>query len=68
MVTALCRIYGTDEPLCVKTSQPVEKAKIFEVLAALKEAVVIRPVHIGDVVIENVCGTGANIIATEEIY
>ncbi len=68
MVTALCRIYGTDEPLCVKTSQPVEKAKIFEVLAALKEAVVIRPVHIGDVVIENVGGTGANIIATEEIY
>ena len=46
----------------------MEKAKIFEVLAALKEAVVIRPVHIGDVVIENVCGTGANIIATEEIY
>lgn len=68
MVTALCPIYGTEEPLCVKTSRPVEKAKIFEVLEALKKTVVVRPVHIGDVVIENVCNTGANIIATEEIY
>lgn len=68
MVTALCRIYGTEEPLSVKTSQPVEKAKIFEVLSALREAVVIRPVHIGDVVIHNVCNTGADIIATEELY
>lgn len=68
MVTALCRIDGTEEPLCVKTSQPVEKTKIFDVLAELKKAVAIRPVHIGDVVIENVCNTGANIIATEEIY
>lgn len=68
MVTALCRIYGTEEPLCVKTNRPVEKSKIFEVLEALKKTVVVRPVHIGDVVIENVCNTGANIIATEEIY
>lgn len=68
MITALCRIYGTEEPLSVKTSQPVEKDKIFEVLAALKEAVVIRPVHMGDVVLHNVCDTGADIIATEEIY
>lgn len=68
MVTALVRIYGSNEPLSVKTSEPVEKAKIKEVLAAVRRAVTARPVHIGDVIIPNVCGTGADIIATEEMY
>lgn len=68
MVTALARIYGSGEPVSVKTSQPVEKGKINDVLAEIRRAVTTRPVHIGDVIIANVCGTGADIIATEEIY
>lgn len=68
MVTALARIYGSDEPVSVKTSKPVEKGKINEVLDAVRQAVTMRPVHIGDVILANVCGTGADIIATEEIY
>lgn len=68
MVTALCRIHGCVEPVSVKTSAPVEKAKINEVLAAIKDAVAVRPIHIGEVIIKDVCGTGSDIIATAEVY
>lgn len=68
MVTALVKLYGTDVPVSCKTSVPVEKGKIPDVLAAIRDAVAVRPVHIGEVLIKDVCGTGSDIIATEEIY
>lgn len=68
MVTALVHIYGTSEPLSVKTSKPIDKNRIGDVLAEIKKTVTFRPIHIGDVIVPDVCGTGADIIATEEIY
>ena len=68
MVTALVRVYGTTEPLPVKTSIPIGKNRIQDVLSRIAEAVTVRPVHIGDVIVENVCDTGADIIATAEMY
>ena len=50
-----------------KTASDVPKDKIFDVVRELKNVVVAAPVHIGDVLAENIAGTGVDIIATKEI-
>ena len=66
-VTALVEVEGHVEPLCVKTANPIPKGKIFESLEEIKKTKVQAPVHIGDVVIENLCGTGVALVATKNI-
>lgn len=51
--------------LAVRTDKAVEKSKYFDVLRAIKSAPEPKDAHFGDVLIENVCGTGANVIITE---
>ncbi|MDO4566159.1 MAG: DUF1667 domain-containing protein [Oscillospiraceae bacterium] len=67
MVTALAHAVGSKTPLSVKTSKPIDKAKIFDCLAEIAKVDVKTPVHIGDVIISGVCGTDVNIIATKEL-
>ena len=67
MVTALVGVAGTHVPLSVKTQRPIRKPLSFDALQAIRGTTVTPPVHIGDVVIENVCGSGVNVIATENI-
>lgn len=57
-----------DKRICsVKTDRAIPKGKIFEIMDTLKTITLKAPVHIGDVVVENVCGTGANWIATKDM-
>jgi CxxC motif-containing protein len=65
-VTTLCKLKGGGA-VSVKTSRSVAKEKIFEVVSEIKKITVKSPVKIGGVIIENVCGTGADIIATKNI-
>ena len=59
---------GGDKPrLPVKTAGNIPKDKIFECIKAIDAARVKAPVRIGDVVIENVVGTGVNVVATRNI-
>ena len=51
----------------VKTAADIPKAKVFDIVKALKGVSVKAPVHIGDVILSDVAGTGVNIIATKEI-
>ncbi len=51
----------------VKTENDIPKEKIFEIAKALKEVVVDAPVHLGDVIVSDICGTGVNIIATKTV-
>ena len=51
-------------PLAVKTSSTVPKEKVFEVMAEINRAVAKRGTKIGDVIIEDVCGTGVSVVAT----
>ena len=67
MVTALVHVAGTHVPLSVKTQSPIRKPLIFDALKMIGETVVQPPVRIGDVVIENICGSGVNVIATENL-
>ena len=48
----------------VKTSQPIPKELMFECMKEINGAVVTLPAKIGDIVIENLLGTGANVIVT----
>ena len=48
----------------VKTSSPIPKEKIFECMTEINKVTLKAPVSIGDVVIEDVLGTGVNIVAT----
>ncbi|WFO74863.1 DUF1667 domain-containing protein [Desulfurococcaceae archaeon MEX13E-LK6-19] len=48
----------------VKTDKPIPKDKLLEVSKYLANIEVKAPVEIGDIIVENVLGLGANIVAT----
>ena len=51
----------------VLTSAPVPKEKIFAVYDEIKKVRLQAPVEKGEVIIRNVCGTGADIIVTRTV-
>ena len=68
IVTSTVRVAGGRlSMVSVKTESDIPKGKIFECVKALKEVEVTAPVKIGDVIVENVAGTGVNIIATKNV-
>jgi len=69
VVTTTVFVAGVPTPLSVKTSEPVPRELMGEVVAAAKEAAprVTAPVRPGDVIVSDVCGTGVDVIATGEI-
>jgi len=67
-LTSTVKIKAKDAArLSVKTSQPVPKGKMFDCIRELDKVIVEAPIHIGDVVLHNVCDTGADFIATKDI-
>ena len=48
----------------VKTDKPIPKDLMFDCMREIDRAVVTLPAQIGDVVIENILGTGSNVIVT----
>ncbi len=66
-VTALVGVNGRTEPLSVKTANPIPKEKIFDCLQELKDVRVNVPVHIGDVILQDICKSGVPIVATKNI-
>lgn len=52
-----------DAVVPVKTAGDIPKDKIMDCMAAIKSVVVEPPVQIGDLVLENVAGTGVNVVA-----
>ena len=56
-----------NEMLSVKTSIAVRKEKIAEYMGIINSAVVTLPVKIGDVIIKNIDGEGADLIATKNL-
>lgn len=58
---------GVHPRVSVKTDREIPKGKMMECARALKGVEVEAPVRIGDVLIENVVGTGSNIVATIHI-
>lgn len=67
VTSSVCVKDGEIEMVAVKTESDIPKEKIFDCIKALKGVVVDAPVNIGDIIIENVLGTGVNIIATRKV-
>jgi CxxC motif-containing protein len=68
MVASTVKVKNGYHPLVpVYTEKPVPKPKIFEVLAEIRKVEVEAPVKINDVVIEDVVGTGINVIASRDL-
>lgn len=68
VITSTVSVSGGEICRCpVRTESPVPKGKMFDVMEAIHAVRLVSPVRIGDVVIENVCGTGVNVIATRNI-
>lgn len=67
MVTAVLCVSGCLEPVSVKTQRPVPKAAMKDVLAAVDALRLDAPVAAGDVLIEDVCGTGVAVVATKSV-
>ena len=67
-VTSTSVVIGGDKPrVSVKTQSNIPKDKIADVMREIDAAVMHAPVHIGDIVVENVCGTGVNVVATRNV-
>ena len=68
IVTSTVRVTGGDaDMVSVKTKEDIPKGKIFECVKALKTVEVPAPVHIGAVLLEDVAGTGVDIVATKNV-
>ena len=50
-----------------KTESDIPKELIFDILYALKDLKVVAPVKVGDILLENACNTGVNVIATRSV-
>ncbi len=61
-------VEGGELPLCsVRLTRPIPKGKIMDVMEHLRGVTVTAPVHAGDVIVANVLGLGADVIATRTI-
>ena len=58
---------GVARMVSVKTAGDVPKAKVLDVVRALSGVRLAAPVHIGDVVLADVCGTGVDVVATKDV-
>ena len=67
MITAEVPVKGSRMPLSVKTREAIPKELILACMAALSNVELVAPVAAGTVVLENVCATGVDIIATKSV-
>lgn len=66
IVTSTVAVEGGEERVVsVKTEKEIPKGKIFDIIEELKKVKVKAPINIGDIVIDDVSGTGVKIIATK---
>ena len=64
ITSTVCAAGGAISRMPVKTDKNIPKPKIFEAMLLLDELEVKTPFKAGDVVVSDICGTGANFIST----
>ncbi len=68
VITSTVRIEGSDLPMCpVKSASPIPKGKLFLAMKEINQIRLVAPVHIGDVVKEDLAGSGINLVATRNM-
>ncbi len=69
VLTSTVKVSGGHLPLCpVRTKGDIPKELLFEAMRAVNAVSIPAPVSIGQVVIEDLCGTGVPLIATRDIH
>ena len=67
-VTAVVRVANrTDTMVSVKTAAPIPKELVFRVMEEINAACAPKTTKIGDIIIKNILGTGADVVATSNI-
>lgn len=67
MLTSTVKVKGGRTAMVpVKTSAPIPKGMMFDIMKKINSVEVSSPVKLGQVIIENVLNTGADIIATND--
>ena len=67
-LTTTVRVKNGNLPLVsVRTSKPITKNRIFEVMSLLAQIEIEAPIKIGEKILENLFDTKVNIIATKNI-
>jgi NADPH-dependent 2,4-dienoyl-CoA reductase/sulfur reductase-like enzyme/CxxC motif-containing protein len=64
ITSTVCAAGGSIARMPVKTDKTIPKAKIFEAMKLLDGIEVNAPVKLGDVIVPDICGTGAKFIST----
>ena len=67
VLTSIVKCAHQVEPLSVRTDVTIPKSMVQPCLDALLDVCVEGPLAVGDVIVEDICGTGANIIATKPL-
>ena len=68
IVTSTVKVEGGKvDMVSVKTKEDIPKGKIFDCVKALKTVEVAAPVHIGDLIMKDVAGTGVDVVATKNV-
>lgn len=68
IVTSTVKVEGgTLVMVSVKTKSDIPKGKMAQCVDSLRGVCVKAPVHIGDVIVPNIAGTGVDIVATKEV-
>ena len=68
MLTSTVKIISiVEERLPVKTRTSIDKNLIFKAMEEINKVEVKAPIHIGDIILDNIAGTGVDLIATKEI-
>lgn len=68
VITSTVKISGGLYPRCpVKTDRPVPRELIFDIMRQLDGIELAAPVCVGDVIIPDVLGTGANLVASRSM-
>ena len=67
VTTTVCLRDGIRPLVSVRTAEPVPKASIEEILDILRPLTVAAPVRIGQILVEDVAGTGVPVVATRSV-
>ncbi len=67
VVTTSVKVEGKKGQVSCKTREDIPKSKIFEIIKELKQVTVKAPIKIGDVIVENIAGTGVDVVATANV-
>ena len=67
ILTASAPVRGSRCPVSVKTDRPIPKERIAECMAAILAHEYALPIEIGQVLIGDLAGTGARVVATRTV-